>query len=90
MIVNGPPASGKTTLARHLAREFRLALLEKDTVKERLYDTLGAGDLVHSRALRRASIAVLLALAEQTLAAGASVIVEATSTRSSPARRWQA
>jgi len=40
-------------------------------------DTLGAGDLVHSRALRRASIAVLLALAEQTLAAGASVIVEA-------------
>ena len=68
VIVNGPPASGKSTLARHLAREFRLALLEKDTVKERLYDTLGAGDLVHSQVLGHASIAVLLALAEQALA----------------------
>jgi uridine kinase len=42
--VAGPPASGKTTLARAISEELRLPLIAKDAIKERLYDALGPGD----------------------------------------------
>ncbi|HEX8858768.1 MAG TPA: AAA family ATPase [Actinomycetes bacterium] len=44
VLVTGPPASGKTTLARPLAFSLGLPLLGKDTIKEALFDTLGNGD----------------------------------------------
>jgi len=43
IIVIGPPASGKTALAHHLAADLRLPLLSRDDFKERLFDTLGTG-----------------------------------------------
>jgi predicted kinase len=65
VLVTGPPASGKTTLAGPLADHLGLPLLGKDTVKEALFDTLGTGDRAWSRRLGAASYAVLLALARQ-------------------------
>jgi predicted kinase len=44
VVVCGPPASGKTTLARAIADDLRLPLLSKDAVKEVLFDALGSGD----------------------------------------------
>ncbi|MFE5586015.1 AAA family ATPase [Kitasatospora sp. NPDC056531] len=41
VLVNGLPAAGKTTLARDLARQLRLPLFSKDSVKETLADVLG-------------------------------------------------
>jgi predicted kinase len=42
VLVNGLPASGKTTLARGLARRLRLPLFSKDVIKETHADVFGA------------------------------------------------
>ena len=63
VIVNGPPASGKSTLAAGLAAATGWPLLEKDLFKETLFDSLGAGDREWSRRLGRASIALMYRVA---------------------------
>jgi glucokinase len=42
VLVNGVPASGKTTLARGLARRLRLPLFSKDVIKEAHAEVFGA------------------------------------------------
>ena len=89
LIVGGPPASGKTTLARRLAADLRLPLLSRDDCKERLFDTLGTGwptataapnhdatDRAWSRRLGGASYELLWGALETQLAAGVATIVE--------------
>ena len=63
VVVTGPPAAGKSTLSRGLATALGLPLLAKDVVKQGLVDVLGAPDVEASRALGRASVAALLAVA---------------------------
>jgi predicted kinase len=76
IIVTGWPASGKTTLAAARARELHWPLYAKDVVKEQLFDQLGIGDRAWSGTLSRASYAVCLELARQSLAHGVSCLVE--------------
>jgi predicted kinase len=59
VLVNGPPGSGKTTLARGLAPVLDLPLLSKDAVKETLLDHLGFADREESRRIGAASGEVL-------------------------------
>ena len=59
LLVSGPPVAGKTTLARRLAAEFGLPLINKDGIKELLFDTVGTHDYAWSQNLGRASIALL-------------------------------
>jgi predicted kinase len=80
IVVAGPPASGKTTIARQLARALCLPPLCKDALKESLYDHLGSGDRAWSRQLGYAVICTLYALARDILDAGTSLILESTFT----------
>ena len=75
-LVTGLPATGKTTVARALARALQVPLLSKDAIKEPLLDALGAADRAASRALSDISFAVLFALAEEHLAVTGAVVLE--------------
>jgi predicted kinase len=81
VVVTGPPASGKTTVARGLAARLRLPLIAKDAIKEALFDELGTGDLAWSQRLGEVTYLAMLALAEESVAAGASLVVEANFVR---------
>jgi predicted kinase len=76
VVITGPPASGKSVLAQHLADDLRLPLIAKDDIKETLSEALGTGDAEHSKLLGRASFALVYHLLELELVARRSVIVE--------------
>ena len=63
IVVAGPPGAGKTTLARPLAAALRLPLLQKDMIKEALFEALGTGDIEWSRRLSDASFEAMFAIA---------------------------
>jgi predicted kinase len=86
VIVTGPPAAGKTTVARELAARLRLPLIAKDTIKEALFDALGTGDLAWSQRLGEATYGVMLGVAEESVTAGASIVLEANFIRGGEAR----
>lgn len=83
VVVTGPPAAGKTTVACALAAQLRLPLIAKDSIKEALFDGLGSGDLAWSQRLGAGTYLAMLALAEDSLAAGASLVLEANFVRGS-------
>jgi predicted kinase len=83
VVVTGPPAAGKTTVARRIAARVHLPLIAKDSIKEALFDGLGTGDLAWSQRLGPPTFLVMLAVLEESVAAGASVVIEANFVRGS-------
>jgi predicted kinase len=55
VLVNGVPASGKSSVARALADARGWPILALDTIKEPFFDHLGVGDREFNRKLGRAS-----------------------------------
>ncbi len=75
IIIAGLPATGKTTLSKKLAERLHLPILEKDEIKEELFETVGFASPEDRRALDRAANAVLLRCTENILSGGQSMIV---------------
>lgn len=65
MLISGPPASGKTSIARPLAEALGFALLTKDDIKEAIFTAMNGpeGDLEFSRRIGAAAMEVLWAMA---------------------------
>lgn len=74
LIITGLPATGKTTLARDLARRHALPLIAKDTIKEPLLDMLE--QRVASHELSNAAFAVMFSITRELLALGQSLVLE--------------
>ena len=76
-LISGASGTGKTVLARRLAESLPVVVVEKDAIKETLFDTLGGGDRDWSRKLGTAAFELLRVLVDSHLSAGQSVVVEA-------------
>ena len=75
VVVTGPPASGKTPVAKALAGGLGVAFVSKDTLKEVLYEHLGSNDAIEDT-IDAAALAGVLRVADAQLAAGLPFIVE--------------
>ena len=77
ILISGAPATGKTVLAHRLAEALPVPVIQRDAIKESLFDSLGVGDREWSKKLGGASFALFNLTVETILAAGRSVIAEA-------------
>ena len=75
IIIAGMPATGKTTLSKKVAEAFGYPILEKDEIKEALFDTVGYRDLSEKRQLDKAATAVLMQTGEKLMKSGCSLIM---------------
>lgn len=72
VIVAGPPASGKSTLARSIARALGLPVISKDLIKEAIGGRIDAG----AQGVGEASFAVQFAVAGELLRSGNGLVLE--------------
>ena len=75
LIIAGMPASGKTTVSQKLSDALGYPILEKDALKEELFDTVGFENYAEKRRLDTAACAVLLRATDALLAANTSLIL---------------
>ena len=76
VVVTGPPAGGKTMLARWLAPALTLPVIGKDDLKVILYDTLGWGGREQDRRVSDAAYELMYHLTEIEMRAGRSLMLE--------------
>lgn len=76
IIVNGPPASGKTTIAERLSADLHLPMFNKDSIKELLSDSMAITSVQGSRRFEDPSFALLFHISKTLLTNKFSVIIE--------------
>lgn len=76
IVLAGMPASGKSTVAAQLGKAFGMPILEKDALKEAIFDTIGFQNYAEKRKTDHAANAVLLRCARALLDSGISVILD--------------
>ena len=84
ILLQGGPATGKTTLGLRLAETFGIPYLSKDGVKEPIFDHVGlpvaweTDDGLSGRAMNEASQTILIYFIEALLIARTSCIIDST------------
>lgn len=86
VVISGPPASGKSTLAPQVAAALALPLVAKDTIKDALMSVLAVPDVEASRQVGRAAVVAMLAVAA---ASPIGAVLESNFFRSSAAAELQ-
>lgn len=77
LIVQGAPATGKTTIARRLSQDLALGLVSKDDFKELLYMRLGAPtERKQSSVYGQAAIRAIFSVTETFVKSGRSLVLE--------------
>lgn len=76
VIVNGPPAAGKTSIVEQLGAALSLPVFTKDAIKELFADSLGDGARDHASELGEGSQLQLVAIARELLRTGNGVVLE--------------
>ena len=76
IIVNGPPASGKTNMAEYISRELHIPMFHKDGFKELLSDTMRVVSMQGSRRFDDPSFALLFYISKNLLSNKFSLIIE--------------
>jgi predicted kinase len=79
VVVTGPPAAGKTTIARAVADRLGWPLVAKDPIKQTLAETLEVRGRAASQRLGVATFDVLFHVLGELLRAGVSAVAEGTS-----------
>ena len=75
IILAGMPASGKTTFSKKLNKALGYPVLEKDEIKEELFDVIGFENYAQKRLMDTAATAVLLRCADSLLSGCQSLIM---------------
>lgn len=76
IIINGLPATGKTTLARQLSECLGMPLFVKDDYKEAIFDGVGYSDRAWSIKVGAAAIEIHFSVVEACLRVGQSCLME--------------
>jgi predicted kinase len=76
IVVSGMPASGKSSIAERLSAELGIAWINKDGLKEVVYDSLSGNESGLTSQLGTVSMHLLYHVAERHLAAGQALIIE--------------
>lgn len=76
LLISGMPGAGKSTLARRLASQARLPVLDRDDFKDVMFETLGWSDVDWSRRVGAASFHMTFLMMRRLLAGQTSFIAE--------------
>ncbi|MCI8774007.1 MAG: AAA family ATPase [Lachnospiraceae bacterium] len=77
LLITGDIAAGKSTFSKILAERYRVAVFQKDTVKEILGDSIGFRDREENKRLSNAAVETMCHIFMQIAATGGAVILEA-------------
>lgn len=78
ILISGQAASGKSTLGKIIAQEFKLPLVGADAIKEKMWDSIGwEHDVAEWDKIGQASFELMYYFVEACLSKGKSVIAEA-------------